>query len=176
MPNPKVVILCLENRSFDEYFGTFPGAIGFYDPDAGDVFSQPGLTSDGSDLQPFRMSSFSTSSQWSPPMNHSWWPFVQEWNYGAMNGFSTQAPAADSAVTLPDGTGYASGACVMGYYAANDIAYRWSLAQSFLRHLLHLPDGGHRAEPDDADVRHGDRSEPVRAAAAPVADLRHGSG
>jgi phospholipase C len=132
MPNPKVVILCLENRSFDEYFGTFPGAIGFYDPDAGDVFSQPGLTSDGSDLQPFRMSSFSTSSQWSPPMNHSWWPFVQEWNYGAMNGFSTQAPAADSAVTLPDGTGYASGACVMGYYAANDIAYRWSLAQSFL--------------------------------------------
>ena len=86
MPNPKVVILCLENRSFDEYFGTFPGAIGFYDPDAGDVFSQPGLTSDGSDLQPFRMSSFSTSSQWSPPMNHSWWPFVQEWNYGAMNG------------------------------------------------------------------------------------------
>jgi hypothetical protein len=25
-----VVILMLENRSFDEYFGTFPGANGFY--------------------------------------------------------------------------------------------------------------------------------------------------
>jgi hypothetical protein len=48
--------------------------------------SQPGLTSDGCDLQPFRMSSFSTSGQWSPPMNHNWWPFVQQWNYGAMNG------------------------------------------------------------------------------------------
>jgi phospholipase C len=132
MPNPKVVVLCLENRSFDEYFGTFPGAIGFYDPNGGNVFSQPGIMPDGSNLQPFRMSSFSTSSQWSPPMNHSWWPFVQEWNYGAMNGFSTQAPAGPSSVTLPDGTGYASGTCVMGYYAANDIAYRWSLAQTFL--------------------------------------------
>jgi phospholipase C len=59
-------------------------------------------------------------------------PFVQEWTYGAMNGFSTQAPASASTVTLPDGTGYQSGACVMGYYAANDIAYRWSLAQNFL--------------------------------------------
>jgi phospholipase C len=137
MANPKVVILCLENRSFDEYFGTFPGAIGFYDPNAGDVFSQPGIMPDGSNLQPFRTSSFSTSSQWSPGMNHSFGPFVQEWNYGAMNGFSAQvAYSVANPTTKPDGSSYPGGtvpgSCVMGYYAANDIAYRWSLAQNFL--------------------------------------------
>lgn len=41
---PKVVVLCLENRSFDEYFGTFPGAIGFYDPNGQVTFTQEGLT------------------------------------------------------------------------------------------------------------------------------------
>jgi phospholipase C len=130
MPNPKVVILCLENRSFDEYFGTFPDAIGFYDLADGEIFSQPGLMPDGSNLQPFRMSSFSTSSQWSPSMAHGWLAFAQEWNYGAMNGFSTQAGATN---TQPDQTTkYDRGPCVMGYYAGNDIAYHWSLAQAFL--------------------------------------------
>ena len=130
MANPKIVILCLENRSFDEYFGTFPGAIGFYDPAGGEVFSQPGIMPDGSNLRPFRMSSFSTSSQWSPSMAHGWLQFAQEWNYGAMNGFSVQAGATN---TQPDQTTkYPRGPCVMGYYAGNDIAYHWSLAQAFL--------------------------------------------
>jgi phospholipase C len=32
-----------ENRLFDEYFGTFPGATGFYDSTAAGIFEQPGL-------------------------------------------------------------------------------------------------------------------------------------
>jgi len=128
---PKVVILCLENRSFDEYFGTFPGAMGFYDPNPNvqAIFTQEGLTQNGGPLQPFRMSSFSTSSQLTPAMNHDWTHQHQAWNRGNMNGWSTQLGAQ---LQLPGGSSVDASACTMGYYGSNDIPYRWSLASTFL--------------------------------------------
>jgi phospholipase C len=128
---PKVVILCLENRSFDEYFGTFPGAMGFYDPNPNvqAIFTPEGLAQNGGPLQPFRMSSFSTSSQLTPGMNHDWAHQHQAWNRGNMNGWSTQLGAQ---LQLPGGSSVDASACTMGYYGSNDIPYRWSLASTFL--------------------------------------------
>jgi phospholipase C len=132
MSNPKIVILCLENRSFDEYFGTFPGAINFYDQNGAAIFSQTGFTDNNglpiASLQPFRMSTFSTSSEWSPGYDHMWADQHLRWNYGAMNGWSVNRAAATQ---FPGSIG-PSGAATMGYFSANDIPYHWTLAQNFL--------------------------------------------
>jgi hypothetical protein len=128
MPNPKVVILCMENHSFDEYFGTFPGAVGFYDPNGTEQFTQAGF-SEAPVLQPFRTSTFSTSAEWHASYAH-WWPEQHEaWNYGALSGWSVQDGAS---VKLPSGETVEEGAGVMGYFAANDIPYHWNLAENFL--------------------------------------------
>jgi phospholipase C len=54
-----VFVLYQENRSFDSYFGTFPGADGLYSQSAKDTpgFSQPLMNSDGTMgvIQPFRI-------------------------------------------------------------------------------------------------------------------------
>jgi phospholipase C len=42
-----VVILIQENRSFDHYFGTFPGVRGFSDSHGRKAFSQAGFTGKG---------------------------------------------------------------------------------------------------------------------------------
>jgi phospholipase C len=121
MNTPKVVILCMENRSFDEFFGTFPGAVGFYDPAGAAIFPQNGFTSNGAPiapLYPFRVSSFSSSAEWLAGCNHDWSAQQPAWNSGQMNGW---AQAQGSGLTV-----------TMGYYAANDIPYFWQLAKNFL--------------------------------------------
>jgi phospholipase C len=130
MTTPKIVILCLENRSFDEYFGTFPGAIGFYDPAGVATFTQPGF-SETPAMRPFRTSTFSSSAECLGSCSHFWPHQHVVWNYGALNGWSAQDPAAVQA-TDGQGSGVHTGPVVMGYYAANDIPYHWTLAQNFL--------------------------------------------
>ena len=128
MANPKVVILMLENRSFDEFFGTFPGAIGFYDTSANAAaFTQKGFTNNPSGavqdlppLQPFRASSFSTTNASGEEYGVFWNPQHLAWNYGAMNGWSIMDKPSISDHTA------------MSYAAANDIPYFWTLAQNFL--------------------------------------------
>jgi len=61
-----VVILMQENRSFDEYFGTFPGAAGFQDP-AGAFTDQY-----GNGILPFRMSTFTSSGLQRDGNGHDW--------------------------------------------------------------------------------------------------------
>ncbi len=121
MASPKVVIVCLENRSFDEYFGTFPGAVGFEDTAAGSVFGQTGFVDSGGSaigtLYPFRTSTFSASGSWIDGLDHGPVAQRQAWAGGAMNAWGP-AQKAD--------------ATTMGYYAANDIPYHWRLAQNFL--------------------------------------------
>jgi phospholipase C len=118
---PKVVILCMENRSFDEFFGTFPGAAGFYDPAGASIFPQSGFTSSSgpiTPLYPFRISSFSSSAEYLAGCNHTWPAQQRGWNSQQMNGWA-QAQGTGLTVT-------------MGYYAANDIPYLRQLAQNFL--------------------------------------------
>ena len=115
MSNVKhVVILMLENRSFDEYFGTFPGANGFFsNPES--AFSNAFSPSGGSAVLPYRLSTFSSQQGHTPGCAHDWGSQHDYWAGGAMNGWASDANSIGC----------------MGYYAADDIPYHWWLAQNF---------------------------------------------
>jgi phospholipase C len=104
-----VVILMQENRSFDEYFGMFPGADGFYNtPELSFSKAWPGVL-------PFRMSTFSSQQGFTTGCVHDWTAQHTAFANGLLNGWSS---AGDKVA-------------VMGYYAADDIPYHWWLAQNF---------------------------------------------
>jgi phospholipase C len=109
----------MENRSFDEYFGTFPGVAGFYDgsPSIAQPWPDPAQV-----LYPFRMSTFTTNALAAPGLGHDWVT-----NHVAIN--------VDPGTGIPDNRGFheSSGADadVMGCYVADDIPYHWALAQNF---------------------------------------------
>ena len=115
-----VVFLMQENRSFDEYFGTFPGVRGFGDPSAmrlangNSVFQQPDASHADGYLLPFRMNTATTSAQATPGLSHGWSDQHAAWDNGAMDGWVG-----------------AKGAQTMGYYAQSDIPFHWALADAF---------------------------------------------
>ena len=128
-----VVILMLENRSFDEYFGTFLGANGFYTMSAaqatqtfiGPSPQDPSNPASGVETQylPARLSSFTRALGW-PALagcNHIWDGQHTAWANGAMNGWQQQFVS-----------GLNNSAGCVGFYLQNDIPYHWALAQNFV--------------------------------------------
>jgi Phosphoesterase family len=115
-----VVILMLENHSLNEYFGTFPGANGFYsNPEsafANAWVPMPGNWA-GSPILPYRLSTFSSQQSHPSRCNHGAAAQHSYYAGGAMNGWSLKS--ALNPVSC------------MGYYAADDIPYHWWLAQNF---------------------------------------------
>jgi phospholipase C len=115
-----VVILMLENHSFDEYFGTFPGANGFYsNPEsafANAWVPMPGNWA-GPPILPYRLRTFSSQQSHPSGCNHGAAAQHSYYAGGAMNGWSLKS--ALNPVSC------------MGYYAADDIPYHWWLAQNF---------------------------------------------
>jgi phospholipase C len=68
-----VVILVLENRPFDEYFGTFPGANGFYsNPESAFANAWVPTPSNwtGPAVLPYRLSTFSSQQSHPPGCGH----------------------------------------------------------------------------------------------------------
>jgi phospholipase C len=118
-----VVILMQENRSFDHYFGTFPGVRGFGDSRGAAAFSQPGYPQPGygGHLMPFALPG-SIPAQCFPDVNHSWAPQHAAWNGGRMDGFVTAQLSINTPQAAP-GT--------MGYYRQRDIPFYWALAKAF---------------------------------------------
>ncbi|WP_435130251.1 phospholipase C [Actinacidiphila sp. bgisy144] len=123
-----VVYVMMENRSFDHYFGMFPGARGFSDPTAirlpnGDsVFRQPDPANPDGYLEPFHMSTISTGAAAIPSLSHDWRDQHASWNHGAMDGWLTTHLASDGEV---------NGSYTMGYFTREDIPFHWALAESF---------------------------------------------
>ena len=117
-----VVVLIQENRSFDHYFGTFPGARGFADAKQS-VLAQPGYPAPGFNgkLLPFHLNT-GGQPQCFPDITHDWGPQHQSWNGGAMNGFVRAHLAVDGASVGP---------ATMGYYEQRDIPYYWALAEAY---------------------------------------------
>ncbi|RIJ00634.1 hypothetical protein DZF93_18765, partial [Clavibacter michiganensis subsp. insidiosus] len=102
-----VVILMQENRSFDHYYGTFPGVRGFSDrqavehPGGGSVFAQPDATrTDGGHLLPFPLDSANHNAQGAGSLNHSWKGGHAAWNEGAWDNWVV---AKRSRTTTPAG-------------------------------------------------------------------------
>ena len=123
-----LVFLMQENRSFDHYFGTFPGARGFKDPTAirlptgRSVFQQPDPANPDGYLEPWHMSTITTGAARVPSLSHDWRDQHASWNQGAMDGWLLTHIASD---------GDANGSFTMGYYTQEDIPFHWALAQSF---------------------------------------------
>ena len=117
-----------ENRSFDHYFGTFPGARGFNDPTAirlptgRPVFQQPDPANPDGYLEPWHMSTITTGAAAVPSLSHDWRDQHASWNQGAMDGWLLTHVASD---------GETNGSFTMGYYEQEDIPFHWALAKAF---------------------------------------------
>lgn len=111
-----VVVVMMENRSFDEYFGTFPSANGILVPSP--PLTQPWPSQLSGTLAPYRMSSFTSDAPGAGGLGHDWgtmheaigWPGIPD------NG-SFYVPNHEP--------------IVMGYFVENDLPYHWALARTF---------------------------------------------
>jgi phospholipase C len=123
-----VVFLMQENRSFDHYFGTFPGVRGYNDPTAirlptgRSVFQQPDPANPDGFLEPYHMSTITTGAAAVPSLSHDWRDQHASWNQGAMDGFLLTHLASDGDV---------NGSFTMGYYEQADLPFHWALAEAF---------------------------------------------
>ncbi|HEX4655065.1 MAG TPA: alkaline phosphatase family protein [Mycobacteriales bacterium] len=117
-----VVILMNENRSFDHYFGTYPGVRGFSDPDAlSGVFDQA-FPARGSTpartVRSFHLDTASSAALCTPDPTHGYGPQHQAWHDGAMDQWGA-AHAGDDDDTC------------MGYYTRADLDYFYAVADEF---------------------------------------------
>ncbi|MNQ44067.1 Non-hemolytic phospholipase C precursor [compost metagenome] len=113
-----VVLLMLENRSFDGYFGTFPGVRGFGDrfpiplANGKSVFHQ--TRSDGSEELPYHLDTTLGNAQRAGSTPHSWPNCQAAWDHGRMNKW----PSAKQPLS-------------MGYYEAAEVPFHRALADAF---------------------------------------------
>lgn len=114
-PIEHIIVLMQENHSFDNYFGTYPGANGIpegtcipYDP------SDP----DSDCVEPFRLGT--TDVDMDDP-DHSEETHRIQYNDGAMDGFvyALERRAQD-------------GRLAMGYYDEQDLPYYWNIADEYV--------------------------------------------
>ncbi len=130
-----IVVLMIENRSFDHFFGAYRGVRGFDDHPASSLgaFSQPwpGDVADppAERLLPYHLDTLDTSLRASIIGNvdvptHDWAPQHMSWAGGAMDAFvKTHAmPQYDKPAYAP---------LVMGYYERSDLPFWYALADSF---------------------------------------------
>ncbi len=115
-----IVVVMLENHAFDNYFGTYCGAVGPYCPSTVDgipagtcVPYNPANVSLGC-ITPYN----DTKANWSisQPMLHGYAPSHQAWNNGSMNGFYL----AEHSGTTP-----------FGHFNGSTIPLYWDLAEQY---------------------------------------------
>ena len=89
-----VVILIQENRSFDHYFGTYPGVRGFADPDGARPARQPRLRRAGIRRpEPCcRSTSTRARGECTNDVTHDWGPQHRAWNGGRDGRLRARAP------------------------------------------------------------------------------------
>jgi phospholipase C len=126
-PNIKhLVVVMMENHSFDQYFGTFPGAAGFLEDSP--AFSQP-YGSLGT-LKPWRRSTFTTPGSIPEGMNHAW-PEFQVALGGAVSEQGGVYTRAGDNMGFFDANSWDTEGGGVDYYTANDVPYHWALARNF---------------------------------------------
>ena len=126
-----VIFLMMENRSFDHYYGTYPGVRGFDDHPAGDLgpFLQdcPSNTTAHpvGHLLPFHLDPVGTDlADCTFDLTHNWGPQHQCRNDGRMDSFARVH-------TRPENEGPTQGTLTMGYYTRADLPFYYALADAF---------------------------------------------
>jgi phospholipase C len=123
-----IVVIMQENRSFDHYFGTYPGADGY--PKQNGHFTvcinDPGT---GNCVYPFHDSE---DKNYGGPHNQK--NFVMDIDGGKMDGFIGQAEGGQAGCQSTDdpACGGTSNTDVMGYHDAREIPNYWAYAQNFV--------------------------------------------
>ncbi len=112
-PIEHVVVLMQENHTFDNYFGTFPGADGT--PDGTCIPNDPLQPSLGC-VEPYHLESLRTVD-----LHHGSSIGIKAFNGGRMDGFI----AAQNERNLP-------GEVAMGYYDGRDLPLYWNLATEYV--------------------------------------------
>jgi phospholipase C len=123
-----IVIIMQENRSFDEYFGTYPGADGF--PQINGIFTVcVNDPSTGKCVYPFHDSA---DKNYGGP--HSLANARADINSGMMNGFIAQAEKGKSGceASFDPSCGGTSTTDVMGYHDAREIPNYWAYAENYV--------------------------------------------
>jgi len=118
-----VVVIMQENRSFDEYFGTFPGADGI---PAGVCIPDP---AHGGCVRPYH-----DPSELNLGGPHNAKSAIADINGGKMDGFVAQAEYGRNDCVDPNNPNCGAGATVevMGYKTAADIPNYWAYAKNFV--------------------------------------------
>jgi phospholipase C len=121
-----VVMLMLENRSFDHLFGTMKGVRGFDDHSSTSLgaFSQAWPGGKASTLLPFHLDTASTDAECTYDLTHDWGPQHDCWNKGAMDSFVSTHVSSNL-----EGPG--NGVLTMGYYTSADSPFFYALADAF---------------------------------------------
>jgi phospholipase C len=121
-----VIIVMQENRSFDSYFGTFPGADGI--PMRGGVPTVCVPNPDGGCTRPYHDAADKNGGG-----PHGEANAVADVDAGQMDGFISQRDKARSACLDPDDPACTVGGSpdVMGYHTAAEIPNYWTYAKDF---------------------------------------------
>src|SRR5262245_34916153 len=121
-----VIIVTQENRSFDSYFGTFPGADGIPRRHGVPTVCVPGPV--GGCVRPYHDAADRNGGG---PHGES--NAVHDVNHGRMDGFIRQRDAAKHVCSEPDDPACSAGASdVMGYHTAAEIPNYWAYARNFV--------------------------------------------
>jgi phospholipase C len=111
-----IIVLCMENRSFDHYLGALQLAEGVADV-AGLDGTETNPDAQGNPVAVFEMDNFEPED---PP--HGWDACHQQWNEGANDGFViAHAESAGAAVAHE----------VMGYHVRNHLPVTYALADAY---------------------------------------------
>jgi phospholipase C len=121
-----VVFLMQENRSFDHYYGTYPGVRGFDDHPKSKLgnFAQAWPGGRDKTLLPFHLDTASGIGECTNDLDHSWPAEHSSWNKGTNAAFVSTHVQSD--YQGPD-----HGVLTMGYYRRNDIPFYHALADAF---------------------------------------------
>ena len=112
-PIKHFVVLMQENHTFDNYFGTYPGADGF--PDGLQMLVNP-QNPDAGYVEPWHIGMSSIAD-----LGHSAAIFEEQYNDGQMDGFIAALNKRKQ-----------DGRIAMGYYDDRDIPYYWNLADNYV--------------------------------------------
>jgi phospholipase C len=123
-----VVVMMQENRSFDEFFGTFPGADGIPMKNGVPTACVPNPATNGCNRPYHDTNGIDTGAL------HDTMSALRDINGGAMNGFIASAEAHAAGCSFPD-TGCMTNPKrpdVMGYHDYHEIPNYWAYAKHFV--------------------------------------------
>ena len=124
-----IVVIMQENRSFDHYFGTFPGAEGIPVDDAGVPLACLPQRDGGPCVRPFH-----DPGDVNGGGPHAEAAAIADINGGAMDGFLISAQGGNAHCTDPNDPGCLNGKPidVMGWHDAREIPNYWAYASAFV--------------------------------------------